>query len=1440
MNNNLLVSKKRLIPCLICFLLSIAFLCCGLSLILFSNKKSAFATAEPTAEFKVLPGAAIRYNEETPGIRFQASVNKAQYDAWSATLEEGQSIGFHFTLKVENLKGEDGQLIPNDTYGAGVGFYDISTNKNLRDISKWNFASNGDFVFSSAIFLNRLWNGTTPKTSEQLFNMFGEAEFSVYSVHAHVLGEDLQLVDNCEAPLGQADNSANTSRTMRSVALAIYAQNKDADSKIKTDIQKSYLYDKLGFSLNLFDVSEANFYDLSADKVELEIKDLINPITASGVKVYVGAREIDSSNVVIDGAKLTISGIKEILEKSSKYVVLVDAGNVVYSFSNVTAVTKIITTKEEFKEIFVLKALITNANTGNETYKITESFTAKDGTVYTQDFYGNSNEVFRGHYVLGADLDFSGRDYGEDPLDFYHIGTKIAVESSNLNGLYGFGGIFDGNGHTINKVSFVRAGSTPVSGLFGALAYGATVKNLAVTNVSAYSFAQDGNKVWGEPQRPSTIIATNVGDTSVMTAETESYLKAKYGTTDTVLMQDMYVSLTNQMTTDANADPFYKINGSQEYHNFWTFTKKNGGDVYGMGGIGLVYSLDAKTTTMRNVVLDMPNPGLLPSSRGRGFVTTSLYENEQVQSMQGAFENCYLISAPSNLTTTKGHNLGVGAYGTVVLDNGENAIKASNNWADAGLTGATVGADGLEYTYEDIKIYKEGLFENHFTLLASNDYDAIVGATSAGETSAVSVYQGLDGSGNWEYKLADGETVMGNSYVMRAKGVVRYDSLTEMKSDANLSKLNPENWDVNSSAVAWKNSNGAGLEVTLNVAGNPVSSLGIGDVATVTVKYQDADVTSNAIITTDDESVLAISGNQITCSSGVAKLYVAYTVGEKTFTKTFSIGIDKAYTNSVYVSADEGVIKGSQTAYSAFYAYNSDTKNYELTTLDDIYKSQAGESAVLDAVYVPDANEGYVKLNTVTDGLGNKTLSVDDANTITPASYVLSGNNGAVKLPNAKIVTAVITDEVGFNYIPTDANTRSGYYVLANDFECVEEQNAEDYDGDTMFTNKLNVKISASASNARSEQIGYSFGARVVPSLTDSTGDTGFNGTFDGLGHTINNMEVGANGLLGVYAVDNGLACTIKNVKFTNFRSRNHYASAYSDGVYTASTISGNAETILCRINYTDGNSGDRIPEGKTINFENVVLEMAQWGFQNTSRYYRGASPYYNNGADYNNVETCNRFSFISYGNANARSFRNARVIFKDVILSYDVGYGAYSDYGDYQGGVLVSFKYNNGVANASTSQITLGYDASNWYYGALSDKTIKGLYIIQTAHKGENQSAEDLGKVVALGAWTEGGVPTIVYTNNDYQELTGDTTGWKDTGWYQGVDASGNYIHSKETTGITTYLKACNLAGASNPTNIVRTKGNAFRYDSYAEMLGAGVTSVGGFEITATGANWN
>lgn len=93
-----------------------------------------------------------------------------------------------------------------------------------------------------------------------------------------------------------------------------------------------------------------------------------------------------------------------------------------------------------------------------------------------------TQQVTRGYYVLGCDIDGAGFEYVDIPGS-----TDVSPWAWSGYGANGFRGVFDGRGHTISNFKLAYQGN---GGLFTFVGYGGTVKNFNLTHVTAGNLSQ--------------------------------------------------------------------------------------------------------------------------------------------------------------------------------------------------------------------------------------------------------------------------------------------------------------------------------------------------------------------------------------------------------------------------------------------------------------------------------------------------------------------------------------------------------------------------------------------------------------------------------------------------------------------------------------------------------------------------------------------------------------------------------------------------------------------------------------------------------------------------------------------------------------------------------------------------------------------------------------
>jgi len=139
-------------------------------------------------------------------------------------------------------------------------------------------------------------------------------------------------------------------------------------------------------------------------------------------------------------------------------------------------------------------------------------------------------------------------------------------------------------------------------------------------------------------------------------------------------------------------------------------------------------------------------------------------------------------------------------------------------------------------------------------------------------------------------------------------------------------------------------------------------------------------------------------------------------------------------------------------------------------------------------IVITDAYQGATKLKVV----NNKVLGVATSKTgVTETQITICTAKGNYLL-NVEAYTKVLDEESDFAVFDVSAGNVDGYYVLKQDIECT---------GEKMWTNYY-----------------------------ENNDKHFFNGVFNGMGHKVNGLKVGNNGLFGAL----GATAVIENVAFTN------------------------------------------------------------------------------------------------------------------------------------------------------------------------------------------------------------------------------------------------------------------------------------------------------------------
>ncbi len=182
-----------------------------------------------------------------------------------------------------------------------------------------------------------------------------------------------------------------------------------------------------------------------------------------------------TENVTVSGASVTLDAVSAGLY-GGEYTLVASGelnGTVTTVNANLLLVNKIITTAEDLLA-WASYGDKTNVATFERTINLSSSKTGAEDSTKTY----NQAYTLNGYFELGADIDLTGKNVNA-------FAYFTADTGSGANTAYGLKGTFDGKGYT------VYGGTYYEGGLFGAVATGSTVKNLALSNITMNSTTSD-------------------------------------------------------------------------------------------------------------------------------------------------------------------------------------------------------------------------------------------------------------------------------------------------------------------------------------------------------------------------------------------------------------------------------------------------------------------------------------------------------------------------------------------------------------------------------------------------------------------------------------------------------------------------------------------------------------------------------------------------------------------------------------------------------------------------------------------------------------------------------------------------------------------------------------------------------------------------------------
>ena len=1277
------------------FLAGICCLCLGVASLLagaFSFVKApamAEEVADPWPGFYVEQGASIRYDDVVPGIRFAVYLTKAQ---WKELYTKGEyaddtEVVFKAEIHFANRLNQDGKT------SSGYRVVDHTvTVKALNDYFEKAENVGKPFTIKPAILLSNAWKDAegneTLKSQEELYKMYANMEF--YLTGAGIFVNEKAIAQKTEKEGLVKDY---TLRSVRSVAASLLAKGEVSD-ETQEEIAEGFIKDANGIKANIVPNDIKSYYDKYVDSGKVDVSAVEGLQVTDKTKVTIGSTKVGDR--ALDGTELTLSRSAATLTDGETYNVLVDNGDTIYAFKGLIAATEIFyqtNSKGEngvarLNERFALTYAGASASARRDTMlsmgKV-ETF-VKDGVEYSMTFY----DVDRGYYVLGEDIDFTGTWATRHDSKNVSVPENVAILHNDINntidysGLYGFGGTFDGNGYSIKNLRFNR-NITTVSGMFGALAYGAKIKDVAFVDAHPRDYDEGHRAAYILAKATGSNVTANpngIADQKTSIAVQKSnyaYLVAKYGSTEWVVVDNCYFHVDHTMLKDSLATGGFTLsypynNPTDSIFQRHKFSSSSPAGQYAMGDFGVVYEGYSGYFKLSNCVLDIPeDEDTLGSynNGGWGWIARSGYSNYLIDTLS-SLENCYqIVDKASNGKILSGFRYHVISH------------KRDGDWATE------------SYIWKDA----ETKISTGYEVYAANDFADI--------TDGTKVYSGLDADGKWvvvEATEDNGYTEQTTIY--HYAGLNRFDNYVEMsaKNNNSLAGFN-SSWEKVGGAVIWKSLADATAEKTLDLTLSKkvgdtyeeTTAIGVGDTIKVDAYYNGSNVTGSIALSTNNADMLTIDGNTFTVAIG-GEATLRVTAGS--YTAEYTVVASAINNTAVTISSNYSKVQGETDVYSMPYVLD-ENGNLVATDFLSLYQAYfSNNDAAVSNVYLIDASGAK---NTLAGVKVNETLQyafANAGNVKQALNIIVDGSKGYMSFADISSVTAVITDTAGFNYIPSTEESRSGYYVLGNDYN-----NTKRADG--KFTTRQDSILGMPLGG--SDQIGYSMGGFSEERYNAfMQNETTFNkymtsnqrlqnmynaflGTFDGLGHTIDNMFIDSVGLLGGYRYETD-GSTLKNVKLTNVRM-SIYAQ-YTPYVDGTASVQINRSTIFATLCYAGSASYKRLEESERINVENVVVELATTAHRNYSDFYgasNGENLYWQmfRGVKHAVVNEDGTYKDENNYNYVERSQRNVHL--KDVVLTYKIGPRVGENASANGGGIVFSYVNDSSVNAALQSSYAFG-----------------------------------------------------------------------------------------------------------------------------------------------------
>ncbi len=400
-----------------------------------STKKAAadeiVVNGVATQGFYVRPGASVYVGDDnSAGIKYETYVTKA-FQSYLEDTYQGAAFEWHTLITGTNMitNNDVTQVTPElkkpDSVGENAGklaCQDLtSTLKTIdEEVTDLDADGNADDEYAVSIVYNNL-------TDEEKAQ-HGKADLIARS-YVLVTKAD----ETTEIIYAQAED---TVRNMRAVAYVAIRSEKYKDNE-------TALWKYTG-------VTTANVIEYDSEMDNTGVIDVAELSTTGSYDVYCGAKELTVSAVDRANGQITVENFPTNLEEGKVYDL------VLYSNTDNSILTQ--------PFIYATKVLRTLADF--DMFK--QSSTDGDG------YY---NTILDGYYVLGNDITLTtANESGSQFVQAEKAVSTFVAADRQCN--YGLRGTFNGNGHTISNLRITGAG------LFYSICEGATVENLALTNVT--------------------------------------------------------------------------------------------------------------------------------------------------------------------------------------------------------------------------------------------------------------------------------------------------------------------------------------------------------------------------------------------------------------------------------------------------------------------------------------------------------------------------------------------------------------------------------------------------------------------------------------------------------------------------------------------------------------------------------------------------------------------------------------------------------------------------------------------------------------------------------------------------------------------------------------------------------------------------------------------